>query len=49
MVCRIICADGEAPRGAEAAIGWEELAIVTTKKKHRRKIQIDNNLVKLTF
>ena len=49
MVCRIIWADRVAPRGAEAATGCEELAIVTTKKKQVKKIQIDNNLVKLSL
>ena len=32
MVCGIIWADKVAPRGAEAAAGCEELAIVTKKK-----------------
>ena len=36
MVCRIIWADRVAPRGAEAAMGCEELAIVTTKKTHKK-------------
>ena len=35
MVCGLIWADGVAPRGAEAAIGCRELAVVTTKKTHK--------------
>ena len=48
IVCRIIWADGLAPRGAEAAIGCEKLAIVTMKK-NVRKIQINNNQVNLSL
>ena len=31
MVCGIVWADGVAPRGAGAAVGYKELAIVTIK------------------
>ena len=46
MVCRIIWTDRVVTRGTEAAVGCEELAIVTIKKTYK-KIQIDNNLAKL--
>ena len=36
MVCGIICADEVAPRGVEAAVGCEELAIVKTKNYARK-------------
>ena len=36
MVCGIIWADRVAPRGAEAAVGCEELAIVTMKKTRNK-------------
>ena len=36
MVCRIIWEDGVAPRGAEAAMGCRELAIVTAKKAYKK-------------
>ena len=38
MVCGIIWADGVIPRVAEAAAGFKELAIVTTKKKCNKNI-----------
>ena len=37
MVCRIIWADRVAPRGAEAAEGCEELAIVSMKKTCKKE------------
>ena len=36
MVCRIIWADGVAPRGAKAAMGYKELAIVTIRRMHKK-------------
>ena len=45
MVCGIIWADRVASKGSEAATGCKELAIVTIKK-HVKKTQIGNNLVK---
>ena len=36
MVYRIIWADRVAPRGEEAAGGYKKLAIVTTKKIHKK-------------
>ena len=40
MVCGIIWAEVVAPRGTEVAMGYEELAIVTTIKDTYRKAQI---------
>ena len=39
MVCRIIWAGGVAPRGLEAATGYEELAIITTKKIYKKNLK----------
>ena len=36
MVFRILWVDGVATRGAEAAIGYGELVIDTTKKTHKK-------------
>ena len=36
MICRIIWVDRVAPKGAEAAMGYEELIIVTMKKIHKK-------------
>ena len=36
MVCGIIWADEVAPKGEEAAVGYEELSIVTMKKTHKK-------------
>ena len=47
MVCRIIWADKVAPRGVEAATGCEELAIVTTKKTHKKNINREPSKAKL--
>ena len=48
MVCRIIWADRVALRGAEAAVGYEKLTIVTLKRLVK-KAPIDNNPVKLSL
>ena len=40
MVCGIIWAEVVAPRGTEVAMGYEELAIVTTKKTHKKSTNI---------
>ena len=48
MVYKIIWADGVALRGAEAAVGYEELGIVTTKRTHKT-MQMENNLAKLSL
>ena len=47
MVCRIIWADGVAPRGTKSAIYCKELAIVTAKKTckeitNKRKLKKSN-------
>ena len=36
MVCSIIWADRVALRGTEVAMGYEEIAIVTTKKTYKK-------------
>ena len=48
IICGIIWADRVALRGAEAVVGCKELVIVTIKKRHIRKTQIEN-LAKLSF
>ena len=40
MVCGIIWADRVGPKGAEAVMGCEELAIVTTKKDTQEKYKL---------
>ena len=53
MICGIIWADRILPKGAEVAIGYEELDIVTTSKTYKkskdRRLSSKGNLIEWTL